>query len=261
MARAQRDGGGAMTVAAAVPAASSRDRGRIAPLLAGAMVGALVAGRIETALLAIGVAAACAAGAGAAWPGRRFWALLAVGSGLSLALNAWLVDGRVLGGPVLFGRAPTAEGAALGALLALRVIGAAVAVHGLAAAWPGERAADELARWLRPLERLRVPVREARAIFALALRFVPLLSEEITRIRRLQRLRSGRAARGWRERARRLQAVLVPALTGALERAERVAIALEARHYRLRDVPMPRIDRFAAAAGIGVALVCLLWRG
>jgi energy-coupling factor transport system permease protein len=246
----------------AMPAAAERApaRGRVAPLLLGAMVGALVAARVETALLAILVAAGAAAMVGAPWPRGKFWPALGFGAAVSIGLNMYLVDGRPLALPALFGREATGEGAGLGALLALRVLGAAIAVHGLRSAWPGERAADEMARWLAPLEWLRVPVREGRVIFALALRFVPLLAEETARIQRLQMLRAGRPARGWRERARRLQSVLVPALTGALERAERVALALEARHYRVRPVVVPALDPVGVVAGALVAGICVLWR-
>src|SRR5206468_12197591 len=102
------------------------------------------------------------------------------------------------------------------------------------AAWPGERAADAVARLLGPLERLRVPVREARAMLGLSLRFAPLLQAEARRIARVQDLRAGRPPRGAGEWLTRRRAATVPLMVGALERAERVALALEARHYRLR---------------------------
>ncbi len=234
---------------------------RIAPLLLGAMVGALVAGRLETGVLMLAIAAAAAVVAGAGWPGRRFWTVLAGGTGVAVVLNAYLVEGTPLPLPALFGRAATGEGAVLGVLLALRVWGAAVAVHGLKAAWPGERAADEIAARLAPLERVGVPVARSRVILGLALRFAPLLAEELSRVRALQRLRAGAPAGGARARLVRLQAVLVPALTGALERAERVALALEARHYRIRPVSVPGAHRGWQAAGLACAAVALLWRG
>jgi energy-coupling factor transport system permease protein len=237
---------------------------RAAPLLLGALAGSLVAGRLVTAagcgLVAIGAAAA----AGARRPAGSALRLAGAGVAVAVVLNVFLVPGRPL--PVL----PHASvaGLHLGALLALRLLGAAVALHGLAAAWPGERAADEVARLASPLEHLRVPVREARAVVGLALRFAPLLATESARIARLQDLRAGRPPRGWRERFSRRRAVVVPAMVNALERAERVSLALEARHYRLRS---PRLDAGQPAnrgsdwiwrlAGLGVALSSLVLRG
>jgi len=232
-----------------------------APLLLGALVGALIAGRFETALLCLAVAAAGAAACGAGLPRRGLWLVLGGGALISVGLNAYLTPGAALPLPVVAGHAATVPGAALGALLALRVWGAAIAVHGLAAAWPGERAADEIAARLAPLERVRIPVARARAILGLGLRFVPLLADEIGRVRAIQDLRAGRAARGMRARARRLRSALVPALTGALERAERVALALEARHYRLRRVQVPRAHRGWQGAGLALAALSLFWRG
>jgi energy-coupling factor transporter transmembrane protein EcfT len=238
------------------------DRSRMAPLLLGTLAAALVAGRLATAAGSLALAAVAAAAAGARPPRARWIRLTGAGMAVAVVLNALLVPGRALGGlPHV-----SAEGLRLGVLLALRLAGAAVAVHGLAVAWPGERAADELARLLAPLERLRVPVRETRAVLALALRFAPLLGRESTRIARVQDVRAGGAPRGWRERFTRRRAVLIPVMVGALERAERVGLALEARHHRLRG-PAARRDRAGVVvwgwslAGAAVAATSLFWRG
>jgi len=250
-------------------------RPHLGPALVGAMLGALVAGRLETALLCLVVAALVARAAGAPRPGGRWMLTLAVGAAIAWALNLYLTPGQPLAGgwPVLAGRRATAEGMTLGFLLMLRFAGACVALQGLRAVWPGERAADAAARWLAPLERVRVPVREARAILGLALRFVPLLGAEATRIARVQDLRAGRPPRGAREWLQRRRAGTVPTLVGALERAERVALALEARHYRLRpagavaglpgDVPRAASGPARGAwtvAGTGLVALALLWR-
>ena len=235
---------------------------RVAPLLLGALVGSLCAARLETGVACVILGALAAAAAGAPWPRGAWLRLVGGGALLAIALNVLLTRGTPLAGPLPFGLHASVEGLRLGLLLALRLAGAAVALHGLRSAWPGERAADELARLLAPLERLRVPVREARMVLGLALRFAPLLAREAGRIARLQELRAGRPARGWREQLARRRAVVVPALVNALERAERVALALEARHYRGRPPAPPGRGRPTwAAAGLAVAAVALLWRG
>jgi energy-coupling factor transport system permease protein len=183
---------------------------------------------------------------------------------VAVALNLVLVPGR----PLLLLPHASLEGLRLGTLLALRLAGAALAAHGLAALWPGERAADELARLLSPLERLRVPVAEARAILGLALRFAPLLAREAGRIASQQDLRAGRPPRGWHERFARRRAVVVPTMVNALERAERVGLALEARHYRLRPVrrggvrsPRRGHGWTWGLAGVALAAASLFLRG
>ena len=235
----------------------------MASLLLGALAGSLVAGRFASATGCLVLAGTCAVVAGARRPRASALRLVGVGTAVALVLNTLLVPGRPLGA------VPHAsvEGLRLGALLSLRLAGAATAVHGLAAAWPGERAADELARLLAPLERVRVPVREARAVLGLALRFVPLLAGEGSRIARIQALRAGRPPRGWRERFARRRAVVIPVMVNALERAERVSLALEARHHRLRAAaPEPAGAGWSAGwawglAGLAVAATSLVWRG
>jgi energy-coupling factor transport system permease protein len=234
----------------------------LAPILLGALVGAMVAGRLTTGLVCGAVALAASIAAGARRPSRAWLVGLATSMAIALVLNLYLVAGRALPGPAFFGLHPSAEGLRDGALFAVRILGAMLAVRGLAAAWPGERAADELAGLLRPLEWLRVPVREGRVMIALALRFVPLLKDEMRRIAALQRLRAGRAPRGAAEWWQRRRAVVVPTMVAALERADRVALALEARHYRLRPVPArERARPIAVAAGAALAGIALLWRG
>lgn len=240
-----------------------KSREHLAPLLLGALAGSLVAGRLASATGCMLLAGACAAFAGARWPRSSAVRLVGIGMAVAVVLNTLLIPGRPLG-PLPHA---SVEGLRLGALLALRLAGAAAAVHGLSAAWPGERAADELTRLLAPLERVRIPVREARAVLALALRFVPLLAEEGARIARIQALRAGRPPRGWRERFTRRRAVVVPVVVNALERAERVSLALEARHHRLRTLALPetgtggRMGWAWGLAGLAVALTSLVWRG
>lgn len=247
-------------------------RPHLGPVLVGALLGSLVAGRLETAVLCLAVALGAAAAAGATPPSRRWFATLSTGAALGWALNLYLTPGTPLAGgwPALAGRPATREGLLLGLLLTLRVAGACAALQGLRAAWPGERAADAAARLLAPLEQLRVPVREARAMLGLALRFAPLVQSESRRVARVQDLRAGRPPRGAREWLQRRRAATVPLMVGALERAERVALALEARHYRLRapgaaagwgEAARPRgFWRPWTLVGGSLAAVALLWR-
>lgn len=236
-----------------------------APLLLGTLVGSMVAGRLEAALLCLTLALAIATALGATWPSWKWRVGLATSAALGWGLNLYLTPGTPLGGgPPLFGRLPTREGLQLGALLTARLAGAMASIQGLRAAWPGEQAADAMARWLAPLERLRVPVRDLRVVMGLAVRFAPLIEKEARRIARVQDLRAGRPPRGPSEWLTRRRAAAVPTMVASLERAERTALALEARGYRLRPLPASSLGLAAsvwALAGAAVVAVALLWRG
>lgn len=240
----------------------TRGEATLAPLLIGTLAGALVAARFETALGCLALGAALARAAGARTPGRAAGMLFAGGAALSLALNLYLTVGRPIPGlPPVLGARATWEGLGLGVLLSLRVLGAGAALLGLGALWPGERGVDAIARAVRPLRRIGLPVGEARTVAALAWRFRPAVEAEAARIAGLQALRAGRAPRGPAERIARLRACVVPTVVASLERAERVALALQARHASAREAPPgPRPAWGARLAGLGVALTSLAWR-
>ena len=99
------------------------------PILGGAIVGALVAARFETAVLCIGVAALAAVAARAGWPRATWWQSVGGGCGLALALNLLLVAGKPFPLALPWGLVATHQGLESGVLLALRLLGAGVAVH------------------------------------------------------------------------------------------------------------------------------------
>ena len=234
-------------------------------LLVGVLCASLVAGRLETALALVALATAIAIGVRATWPPRRWTVALATSIVVGWVLNLYLNPGTPLpGGIAVAGRLPTREGLAMGALLGARLVGGMVALQALRAAWPGDQAVDAMAWALRPFERVGLPVRDARTVAGLAMRFAPLVEAEGRRIAAVQALRAGAPPRGWSAWMTRRRAAAVPTMVSAMERAERVALALEARHYRLRPAP----DREGAArsswswgiAGAALVAGALLWR-
>jgi len=107
-----------------------------APLLIGALLGALSAGRFETAIACALIAGAGAAALKARRPRPGWIVMLGASLVTALVLNLYLVRGHALALPRIFGLVPTREGLALGALLALRLFGAALAMRALAALRP-----------------------------------------------------------------------------------------------------------------------------
>jgi len=253
--------GGAVLEALGHPAAAGGRREAWAPVLLGALAGALVAGRFETLAIVTLAALGGAITLRAPRPSARAAITLGVTLAGAVLINLYLVRGRELPLPRVLGAPASAEGLRDGLLLGGRLLGAALAMHALAALWAAERAADELAGRLRALARVGVPMDELRAVLSLALRFVPLIGAEARRIARVQALRAGRPPRGPAERMERARAALVPTLVSALERADQVALALAARHYRDRP---PRVTPWpwpASALGIALFAGALLWRG
>lgn len=84
-----------------------------------------------------------------------------------------------------------------------------------------------------PLKRIGLPIDELGLVLLLAMRFVPLLQEELRTTTDAQKARGVEFGAGpIVARARNLLSVLMPALTAALRRAELLAVAMAARAYR-----------------------------
>lgn len=91
---------------------------------------------------------------------------------------------------------------------------------------------DGLEKGLRFLNHVHVPVHEVAMMMSIALRFIPILLEEMDRIMKAQQARgadfeSGNLIR----RAKGLVPLLVPLFIAAIRRANDLAMAMEARCY------------------------------
>ncbi|NOT34039.1 MAG: hypothetical protein HOP12_07705 [Candidatus Eisenbacteria bacterium] len=235
------------------------------PLLIGAGSAALISTRFETCGLAVAVAlGVCAIHRVRPFGPAALRAAL-VAAAIAWLLNVYLTPGQPLvAWPLLFGHAGTREGTRLGLLVVLRMLGAWVATRGVLALAAPDRVMEVLAGGLTPLLGSR-RARDLGAAAVLALRLGPLVAEESRRIAAIQRLRAGRAPRSLVERFTWKRAALVPGLAGALERAERLALVLEARHgweTPSRATPQAR-GPWLLGMSIGGALIAaaILWRG
>lgn len=90
---------------------------------------------------------------------------------------------------------------------------------------------------LSPLRRLRVPVDDIATVFSVTLRFIPLMAQEFFAIRDVQWSRGAPLGDGplWR----RLKAhfvIFIPLFVGMFRRADRLALAMDARCYGLPGV-------------------------
>lgn len=93
--------------------------------------------------------------------------------------------------------------------------------------------ADATESLLKPLKKLKVPVYELSLMLSIALRFVPTLMDETTKIMNAQRSRGVDFSAGsLKERIKAVIPLLIPLFVSALSRAEELATAMEARGYR-----------------------------
>ncbi len=88
--------------------------------------------------------------------------------------------------------------------------------------------------FLRPLRYIGLPTEEVAMIMAIALRFIPTLMEESQRLMRAQVARGADFESGSIFRkAKSLIPLIVPLFISAFRRADELALAMEARGYRL----------------------------
>lgn len=88
---------------------------------------------------------------------------------------------------------------------------------------------------LRPLQKLKLPVQDFVLMIQVALRFLPLLAREAERIAKSQASRGaewGTGRSGLLRRARQALPILIPLFLVSLQRAENLAVAMDARGYR-----------------------------
>jgi len=120
---------------------------------------------------------------------------------------------------------------------------------------------DGVERLLRPLQRWRVPVHELALMTTLALRFVPTIIDEAERIQKAQMSRGADFSGSFLQRIRGLVPLLVPLFVATFQRADDLAIAMEARCYRgsegrvsFREMRFETRDFLMAAS----VLVCVM---
>ena len=127
--------------------------------------------------------------------------------------------------------------------------------------------ADALESLMKPLERLRFPVHELAMMMSIALRFVPTLAEETSKIMKAQSSRGADYDTGGIiKKAKGLVSVLVPLFISAFRRAEDLAVAMEARCYRggkgrtkLKVMHFSRTDAWTAfGCALFLTILCLL---
>ena len=85
---------------------------------------------------------------------------------------------------------------------------------------------------LKPLRWVKIPVYDLGMILFIALRFIPVLVNEVETIRKAQFIRGVTISGSFRTRLKRSVALVLPVFFSALRRADDLSVAIETRGYR-----------------------------
>ncbi len=94
---------------------------------------------------------------------------------------------------------------------------------------------DGMFKFLSPLKRLKFPVQELSLITMIALRFVPLLLEEASNLRKAQVSRCASFEGGIVQRTKKTIPLLIPLFISSFRKADDLALALDARGFRSKE--------------------------
>ncbi|AFS41061.1 MAG: energy-coupling factor transporter transmembrane component T [Leuconostoc gelidum] len=128
---------------------------------------------------------------------------------------------------------------------------------------PPTSIANALESLLSPFKKIGVPVAELALMLAIALRFVPLLMDEMQKIMNAQKSRGMSFSTGGPiKRAKAIIPLLIPLFIGALQRALDLANAMEVRGFKdavqrtkYRILSYQKIDKVAFTALIGFVII------
>lgn len=153
-------------------------------------------------------------------------------------------------------------GAARAATAVARIIMLVCLALSVAASTTPTKLAQACTSLMRPLGHIGVPIEDVGLVLAMALRFIPVVSEEAGRIRLAQRARGVNFdERSVLRRVRAWAAVLTPLVVGLFRRADRVAESMDARCYgqrssgKHRRVPLQPADKLVLLGGLVVMAV------
>ena len=126
---------------------------------------------------------------------------------------------------------------------------------------------DGLEKLFRWMNRIGVPVHELSMIMSIALRFIPVLVDELDRIMKVQMARGVDFKEGnILERIKKLMPIIVPLFVSAIRRSNELAMAMDARCYhggegrtKMKPLEYKRNDHVAYILLLGyIAMVIVL---
>ncbi|MBO5091138.1 MAG: energy-coupling factor transporter transmembrane protein EcfT [Clostridia bacterium] len=95
---------------------------------------------------------------------------------------------------------------------------------------------DGIETALSPLKKIKLPIHEFAMLMTIALRFIPTLTDETSKIMNAQKARGADfSSGGLIKRARALIPIIIPLFVSSFRRADELATAMECRCYRGGD--------------------------
>ncbi len=91
--------------------------------------------------------------------------------------------------------------------------------------------ADSFTKLLTPLSKFKVPVQDLGLILFMAIRFIPVLYDEFKTIRNAQVIRGVKFSGSFINKVKKTACIIIPVFVAALQRADELAMAIEARGY------------------------------
>ena len=184
---------------------------------------------------------------------------------LSALFNLFLTPGDLLVklGPLTI----TTQGLVTAVFMVIRLIYLIMGSSILTLTTTPNQLTDGMERGLSWLKVFHVPVHEGAMMMTIALRFIPILADEMDRIMKAQTSRGADfESGGVMQRARALVPLIVPLFMAAIRRAEDLAMAMEARCYHggegrteMKPLSMKRRDYMAVVlAAVYLAAVLVL---
>jgi len=125
--------------------------------------------------------------------------------------------------------------------------------------------ADGMEKACAPLTKIKVPVHEIAMMITIALRFIPVLTEETDKIMRAQKARGADfESGGLIKRAKSLVPIFIPLIVSSVKRSSDLALAMEARCYRggegrtkMKPLVYKKSDKIAYLVMAGYAAVMI----
>lgn len=148
----------------------------------------------------------------------------------TMVLNIFLTPGTVLW--KWHALQITREGLVMAARMAIRLIYLILGASILTLTTTPNKLTDGLEALFSPLKVFKVPVHEIAMMMSIALRFIPILTEETDKIMKAQMARGADFEKGgFAAKVRAMVPLLVPLFVSAFRRANDLALAMEARCY------------------------------
>lgn len=125
---------------------------------------------------------------------------------------------------------------------------------------------DGLERLLNWMKKIKVPVHEFAMIMSIAMRFIPILVEELDKIMKAQTARGVDFNEGnVLKRLRKMVPILIPLFISAIRRSDELALAMDARCYhggegrtKMKPLRYTRRDGIAYTILVGYVVMMIL---